>query len=302
MESAEASFDFTFGLGAGCDQMGDAECREGTLELGARVTAIGGGLVAEEGQAIGVDGQRSAMNGEGVAKVLEVVPGCIGGDEDTSHQFAGVIIHGQEKSLLFRGGPPLVDGGIVLPEFTHLVPLPSSPGLGARRWRADQQGEVSAGVGRDRLAVALEDKASLQFIGHELEIGRSLERQEDLEEFLHVVRPGGVMVAPGEVEAESGRMLKPRGAQAEEMGAAEIQQLRGGGGVKLAPIEGLEGLQKERQGDAFEELLFCKGQLDARGARRARLFVSSRDGRLHDRPSLRTGLADHASGSLDVIS
>src|ERR1022692_535252 len=29
---------------------------------------------------------------------------------------------------------------------------------------------------------------------------------------------------------------------------------------------------------------------------------SSRDGRLHDRPSLRTGLAYHASGSLDVIS
>ena len=29
---------------------------------------------------------------------------------------------------------------------------------------------------------------------------------------------------------------------------------------------------------------------------------SSRDGCLHDRPSLRTGLACHASGSLDVIS
>ena len=30
--------------------------------------------------------------------------------------------------------------------------------------------------------------------------------------------------------------------------------------------------------------------------------VSSRGGRLHDRPSLGTGLADHASGSLDGIS
>ena len=151
------------------------------------------------------------------------MPGRIGGDEDPSDQFAGVIIHGQEKSLLFGGGPPLVDGGIVLPEFTHLGALPSSSGLGARCGRADQQGEVSAGVGGDRLAVTLKGEASGQFIGHELEIGRALERQEDLEELLHVVGPDGVMIAPGEVEAESGRMLQPGGAQAEEMRAADVQ-------------------------------------------------------------------------------
>ena len=69
LKGAEASLDFSFGLRAGCDQVGDAEGRESTLELGAGVTAVGGGLMAEESQAIGVDGQGPAMNGEGVAKV-----------------------------------------------------------------------------------------------------------------------------------------------------------------------------------------------------------------------------------------
>ena len=186
------------------------------------------------------------MDSKDVAKVLEVMPGRIGGDEDTSHQFAGVIIHRQEKSLLFGGGPPLVDGGIVLPEFTHLSAWPSSAGLGRRCRRADQQGQVSAGIGRDRLAVALEGEAIRQFTGHELEVGRSLERQEDLEELLHVVGPDGVMIAPGAVEVESGRMWQPGGAQTEEMRAADLQKLRGRVGVQLTPVECFQSLQQER--------------------------------------------------------
>ena len=209
LEGAEAAFDFTFGLRGGRDQMSDAQRGESPLEFGAGIPAIGGGLVAEEGQAIGVDGQRPAVDGKGVAKVLEVVPGGIRGDEDPCHQLARVIIHRQQKGLLFCGGPPLVDGGIMLPEFTYLSALPASPGFGGRRRHIDQQWEVSVGVGSDRLAVALEGKASRQFIGDELVIGRSLERQESGEEGLHVVRPGCVMVAPREVEAEGGGMLKP---------------------------------------------------------------------------------------------
>ena len=209
MEGAEAAFDFTFGLRGGRDQMGNAQRGESTLELGAGITAIGGGLVAEEGQAIGVDGQRPTVDGKGVAKVLEVVPGGISGDEEPSHQLARVIIDRQQKGLLFRGGPPLVDGGIMLPEFTDLSALPSSPGFGRRRRCIDQQWEVSAGVCSDRLAVTLEGKASRQFISDELVIGRSLERQEGGEECLHLVWPGLVMVAAREVEAEGGWMLKP---------------------------------------------------------------------------------------------
>ena len=49
LEGAEAAFDFTLSLGAGCDQVGDAQRCEGPLELGTRVAAVAGGLVAEEG-------------------------------------------------------------------------------------------------------------------------------------------------------------------------------------------------------------------------------------------------------------
>ena len=49
LEGAEAAFDFALGLGAGCDQMGDAQGCEGPLELGTRIAAVGGGLMAEEG-------------------------------------------------------------------------------------------------------------------------------------------------------------------------------------------------------------------------------------------------------------
>ena len=164
----------------------------------------------------------------------------------------------------------------MLPEFTHPGALPAATGLGGRRRRADQQREVRAGVGGDGLAVALESKARGQFIGDELVIGRSLERQEGLEEQLHVVGPDGAMVAPGEMEGEGGRMLEPGGAQPEEMGAADVQQLRGRVGVEEAPVEGVQSLPQEGQGEALEQLLFCKGSLDAGGARRARLFVGLR--------------------------
>ena len=135
---------------------------------------------------------------------------------------------------------------------------------------------MSASVGGDRLAVALEGKARRQFIGDELVIGRSLERQEGLEELLHVVGPVGPMVAPGEMETEGGRVLEPGGAQPEEMSAADVQQLRGRVGVELALVESVQSLPQEGQGEALEQLLFCKWALDAGGPRRARLFVGLR--------------------------
>jgi hypothetical protein len=86
----------------------------------------------------------------------------------------------------------------------------------------DQKRKVSTGVGRDRFAVALKAKTTRQLIGDQLVIRRSLKRQEGLQELPHLLWPGGVMVAPGELQGEGGRVLKPKGAQAEEMRAADI--------------------------------------------------------------------------------
>lgn len=75
LEGAKTAFDFSFGLRAGGDQMGDAQGGEGALELRARIAAIACGLMAEQGQAIGVEGHGQAVEGESAAEVLEVVPG-----------------------------------------------------------------------------------------------------------------------------------------------------------------------------------------------------------------------------------
>ena len=51
------------------------------------------------------------------AKVLKVIPRGVGGDKDCAQKFSRMIIDRQEQGLFFLGGPPLVDGGIVLPQF-----------------------------------------------------------------------------------------------------------------------------------------------------------------------------------------
>jgi hypothetical protein len=95
--------------------MGDTQGGEGALELGTRSAVIGHGIMAKEAQAIGVHHHRQAVLEKETAKMLEMIPSGVRGDEDRAQEFAGMIIDGQQQGLLFMGGPPLVDGGIVLP-------------------------------------------------------------------------------------------------------------------------------------------------------------------------------------------
>ncbi len=117
MQGAKAAFDLAFGLRAGSDQMGYAQSGEGALELGAGITVIGHGIVAKEAEAIGVYHHGQAVLDKEAAKMLEMIPSGVGGDKDGTQEFAGMIIDGQQQGLLFLGGPPLVDGGVVLPQF-----------------------------------------------------------------------------------------------------------------------------------------------------------------------------------------
>ena len=117
LQGDKAAFDLAFGLRAGRDQMGDAQSVEGALELGTRIPVIGHGIMAKETQAIGVDDQRQAVLEKEAAKILEMIPSGVGGDKEGDQEFAGMIIDGEQQGLLFIGGPPLVDGGIVLPQF-----------------------------------------------------------------------------------------------------------------------------------------------------------------------------------------
>ena len=159
LESAKAALDFTLGLRAGRDQMGDSEGGEGALELRAGIPAIGRGFMAEQGQAIGIESQGQAVAGKSAAEVLEVMPGGVGRNKDGRQEFAGVVIHGQQEGLLGISRPPLVDGGVVLPQFAHAGSFPAAAGLGYGRGRTDQEREVTASVGGNGFAVALESEA-----------------------------------------------------------------------------------------------------------------------------------------------
>ena len=117
LQGSKAAFNFAFGLGAGSDQMSYTERGEGSLELRAGIPVIGHGVMAEEAQAVCVHHHRQAVPEEKAAEMFEMIPGGVGGNKDRAQKFSRMIIDGQEQSLLFIGWPPLVDGGIVLPEF-----------------------------------------------------------------------------------------------------------------------------------------------------------------------------------------
>lgn len=95
--------------------MGHAQGGKGALELRTGITVIGHGIVAKETEAVGIDGQGQIVLEKETAKMLEVIPRCIGRDKDRAQEFSRMIIDREQEGLLVRRRPPLVDGGIVLP-------------------------------------------------------------------------------------------------------------------------------------------------------------------------------------------
>ncbi len=119
LQGSKAAFDLAFGLRAGSDQMGHAQGGESALELGTGITVIGHGIMAKEAEAVGVHDHGQAVLEKESSKMLEMIPSGVGGDKDRAQELAGMIIDGQQQGLLFMGRPPLVDGGIVLPQFVN---------------------------------------------------------------------------------------------------------------------------------------------------------------------------------------
>ena len=167
-----------------------------------------------------------------------------------------MIIHREQEGLFLVGGPPLVDGGVVLPEFADARAFPAPPGFGLGFWLGDQLGKVGPGKGGNGLAVALETEAGFQFIGHELKVGRLLKRQEVLEKLNGFGRPVRPMVAAGEFGSEPGAFPEEAGAEPVKMGAADLEVVGGICGVNLTLVELPQDLLENRIGQAFGDLLF----------------------------------------------
>ena len=188
------------------------------------------------------------MLGEAVAEVLEMVPSGVGGHKGAGHEFAGMIIDREQEGLLVVGWPPLVNGGVVLPEFTQPGPFPAAAGLGGWRGGLHEEREVVTGIGGDGFAIPLESEAGGQFVGDELIVGRSLKRQKGLEKLSDLGWPSRAMVAAGEVEGKGGWMLEPGGAQAKEMRTTDVQKLGGRIRVEFTPVKSGERLVEKRSG------------------------------------------------------
>jgi hypothetical protein len=115
---------------------------------------------------------------------------------------------------------------------------------------------MTAGEGRHRLAMALEIETSFQFVGHELEVGRLLKREELLEEGDGLRRPVGPMVAARKFGGEVGAVFEEAGAEAVKVGATDLELEAGLSEVDQPIIELLEDLPQKQVGDAFGELFF----------------------------------------------
>ena len=99
--------------------MSDTQSGKGALKLRTGITVIGHGIMTKEAQAVGVHDHGQGVPDKEAAKMLEMIPSGVGGDKDGAQELAGMVIHGQQEGLLFIGRPPLVNGGIVLPQFIN---------------------------------------------------------------------------------------------------------------------------------------------------------------------------------------
>jgi len=272
LRGVEAAFDFAFGGGVGGDAVGDAQGGEGALELGMGVEAVGGGAMAEERQAVGVEGGGWAVLFDGGAQVAEVTPGGVAGHEGAGDDFAGVIVGGEDEGGIRVGGPPGMGRRIVLPEFADGGALPAAAGFGAGRLRGDMLGEVLLDVVGDGGTRALEVQAASQFVGEEGEVERLAVREDVSQEMVRGLGPGGVMIAAGRLGGEAGLVGEPLMAQFVEAGASDREAFGGSGGIEVAGVEGFEDLlDVVRRGAPGELFLFiAAGVLGGRrwGSRR----------------------------------
>jgi hypothetical protein len=213
LESAEAAFDFAFGLRGWGDEVGDAEGAQGALELAAGVEVVVGGTGAEEAQGVGVDGKGDAVALEGFAEVLEVGPGGVAGDEAAGDVEAGVVVEGEQEGLFFGAGPPLVDGAVVLEEFAEAGAAEAAVGAWFFWGRGNEEGQAGFDVGFDTGAGAFEAVEAQEFVGDELEVAGGLERDEFAQEGDGGLGPGAALVATAGVDVECLAVSEPEGAK-----------------------------------------------------------------------------------------
>ncbi len=103
--------------------------------------------------------------------------------------------------------------------------------------RADKSG--------DRLAVALETKAYVQFISYELKVGRFLQRDKIFEELYGLIRPIRPVRTAGELSAEFRAVVQPTSAESIKVGAADLKEMGSIFAVDEAAVKLLEDVMEK---------------------------------------------------------
>lgn len=145
--------------------------------------------------------------------MLEVVPGGVAFDESAGHAEAGTIVGGEQQGLLVRCGPPLVDRAVVLPEFADMGAAETPVGARLAFGLRDEMSEMVFDVILYCRTGSLEMVQPFHFIGNELEIGRTLQWQEAIEELDDLGGPCLTMIATAGRWLIAGLVLEPVGAQ-----------------------------------------------------------------------------------------
>ncbi len=258
LEGSKAAFDLALGLWGGSDQVGDVEGAQGALELAFGVGVVAARTRPEKAQAVGVDDLGNAVGLERLAEVEEVVPCRVGGDEAARHVEAGMIVDGEQERLFAGGGPPLVDGAVVLPKFADggaAEPAIDTLLSGRERY---QVGEVKFDVGLDARTRPNKSTEAFQLVGDKLKVRRVLNGQEAFEKGVDLGGPEAAVVASARFRAVGVTTGEPGGLHAVELGSADTQLGGGGLGVQEAVVESVECLEDELRWQAVDDLLLFK--------------------------------------------
>ena len=258
LKSSEAAFDFALGLWSRSDPVSDLQGPQGALEFAFGVGVIRRGTGAEKAQSVGINAQGNAVGKKGGAEVLEMVPGGVRGNEAPGNIEARVVIEGEQEGLLLGGGPPLVDGTVVLPEFAGIGTAEAAIGARLSRRGGNELGEVCFGVGFDGGAGAGKVEKPEQFVANELVVGRVPNRQEGLKKSEDVRRPRGVVVAAAGHRLKRALVFKPIGSQLVKARLANPKLMAGRCRVEQSGVEVGQGATEKPGGQAMNDLWLFK--------------------------------------------
>ncbi len=195
LESAKSAFDLAFGLGSRSDKVSYAKAKQGALELASRIAMVVGRARAKETQCVSVNSVWQPVDFESGAEVAEVIPCCVGRDETSGNIEAGMVIDGEQKDLFDGGGPPLVDGTVVLIKLSDVCAAEAAAGALFSRDGRDEVGEVRFDMNFNAGSRPLEVAEAEKFVSHELVVGRVLQGQEVLKECPDFFGPNAAMSA-----------------------------------------------------------------------------------------------------------